>query len=248
MNIKAPIVPEGKNSELKNTHISSPWLKFLQRIETLCTEQPLFRKWYSSLFYKSMTEKEIKAADIAKGSRILHIGCGPMPFTAEVLARWGAQVTAVDIDPLSASRAQRLFASLGLSSQITVKTGNGLDDDPSKYDGIWISLHVSPKETLTAHLLSEMKPGAVLVVRNPRSWLRVFYPSTPDAENQHQVRQRLGKVSTVIMKCRGIQKGENSPLFSTARIKLHDTSTGEAWMHAPYTSMHRGSSTHVRNP
>lgn len=229
MNRKA----HSRNSRQQGSHGPSHWLRFLQRIETLCTEQPLFRKWYSSLFYRSMTEKEIKAAGIAKGSRILHIGCGPMPFTAEALARWGAQVTAVDIDPLSASRAQRLVDSLGLSAQITVKTGNGLDDDPSKYDGIWISLHVSPKETITAHLLSEMKPGAVLVVRNPRSWLRVFYPSTPDAENQHQVRQGLGKLSTVVLK----YQDDDSPLFSKAGIKLHDTSRGEAWMHAPYTSM-----------
>lgn len=179
-------------------HEQSRWLRFLQKIETFCTERPLFRKWYSSMFYKKMTAKEIKAAGIAKGSHILHIGCGPMPFTAAALAHWGAQVTAVEIDPVSASRAQRVIDSLGLTAQITVQTGNGLHADPAIYDGIWISLHVSPKHDIITHMLEKMKPGAALVVRNPRGWLRPFYPRIAVGKDHTSVRQGLGKVSTVI--------------------------------------------------
>ncbi len=210
------------NTSRTNTdpcRVHSSRMKMIRGFETICLNSSLFQKWYYNTFYKRLIAREIQAADLTAGGNILHVGCGPMPYTSLALARSGKKVTALDIDSESAVQARKAVASAGLSSQITVHESDGLNFDPSTFDGIWISLHVSPKDKIVPVLLSKMKPGAVLIIRNPRSWLRLFYPRTAIVQRHRKVRQGLGKMSAVLQK-----PGENQAI-SLCSLKTGDSGT-----------------------
>ena len=59
------------------------------------------------------------------GAKVLEIGCG-MGTMAMNWARNGAQVTAVDLNPVSIRETQRRFSLLGLNASSRLMDGNAL--------------------------------------------------------------------------------------------------------------------------
>ncbi len=180
--------------------VARPSLQAVKFFEHLSSKHSFFSRQYNRLFYHRLVHSEVAAAQLKPGSRVLHIGCGPMPFTSFELAQAGAVVTAVDIDPRAVEKARQAAVSAGLASEITVLLMDGMDVDPRQYDGIWVSLHVSPKDELIPNLLRKMSDESVLVYRNPRGWLRLWYGRCRQPVRQRVVRQFLGKESIIIQK------------------------------------------------
>lgn len=86
----------------------------------------------------SLLALEIDALDVAPGARVLHVGCGPGYYTAilaELVGREG-RVTAIELDPELAERAQRNLADY---PQVTTLRGDGTRHDPEPADAILVS-------------------------------------------------------------------------------------------------------------
>ncbi len=147
--------------------------RLTKSMESLFSRLPGIGHLYATRLYSSVVDSEIGLADVQDGSRILHVGCGALPYTALHLARRGFSVTAMDSDHSALLAAERYVRHHSPDADITFENLNGANCDPSDYDAVWVSLNVAPKETVLLHLLGRMRNGAKLIYRNPRSDSRI---------------------------------------------------------------------------
>ena len=172
----------------------------IKGLERLFSQNKKLFLLYGTLFYHKVLQKELAEKNLPHGARILHIGCGALPYTAYYLARRGYSIDAVDYDHNAVTRAQRLIHSLGLGSQIRVFKQNGTHTSSKSYDAIWISLHVADKNKVLINTVKQARSGTWIIYREPRPWLSLIYknvkPSpTLDANRLSSVNHRLGKKS-----------------------------------------------------
>jgi 2-polyprenyl-3-methyl-5-hydroxy-6-metoxy-1,4-benzoquinol methylase len=123
------------------------------------------------------------------GANVLEIGCG-MGLHAELIARAGATLTAVDISDVSIEATRRRFELRGLSGDIRQMDARRLDFPAAAFDFVW-SWGVVHHSARTAPVLKEiarvLRPGgeARLMVYHldgmsayatlARDWLRGFW-------------------------------------------------------------------------
>lgn len=147
----------------------------LQKIEAAFNIFSLPGKFYDELFYYELMESELSLTNLESESKILHIGTGPRPMTAIFLAERGFYIEGLEIDDQARIKSQKLIKDKGLTSRINIFSGNGDKVDYTKYDAIWLSLHVEPKRHILNKILNEATQGTKIVYRNPASWLTKFY-------------------------------------------------------------------------
>jgi ubiquinone/menaquinone biosynthesis C-methylase UbiE len=66
------------------------------------------------------TEELFELANIEPHHKVLEVGCGPGTTAAEIAERFGANVTAVDIDPRMLEKARATVEARGLQDRITI--------------------------------------------------------------------------------------------------------------------------------
>ncbi|WP_408954693.1 nicotianamine synthase family protein [Natroniella sp. ANB-PHB2] len=180
------------------------FLKIVKKLEHVGNRFSFFRKLYCNLFYKKMIERELELAELNQTGRILHIGSGPLPLTAIILAENGYDVTGIDNDPKAITVAQDLITELGLDSKIDFKLIEGMEVEVSDFDLILFSLHVIPKKEIVKEVLCQLQEGQRLIYRNPNGLLELLYPKLEPAEVTElptgEVKQSFGKQSVVITK------------------------------------------------
>jgi ubiquinone/menaquinone biosynthesis C-methylase UbiE len=96
-----------------------------------------------------------------KGKRVLEVGCG-MGCMAMQWALQGAEVAAVDLNPVAVEQTRRRFAAFGLPGDIREADGENLPFDTDSFDYVysWGVLHHSPHTAKSVgHLLRVLKPG-----------------------------------------------------------------------------------------
>jgi SAM-dependent methyltransferase len=96
-----------------------------------------------------------------RGRRVLEVGCG-MGCMAMNWARQGAQVTAVDLNPVAVEQTRRRFELFGLSGEIREADGGRLPFDDNTFDYVysWGVLHHSPDlRGSIAELHRVLRPG-----------------------------------------------------------------------------------------
>ena len=153
----------------ENTRLRLPNIgKVTKKIEDIGSRWPALGHLYSTYLYTDVVDREVELAGLKPGSSILHIGCGSLPFTALALAEKGYAVTGVDNDPASIAAARRFTEYHKPGADITFIEDDGASVDPSRYDAIWVSLNVAPKEEVLKNLLAGMREGGAIIYRNPR--------------------------------------------------------------------------------
>lgn len=201
---------ENRECSLKSADAKPlPWkhrlLGAVKNIENIGAASPMFARFYSRLFYRKMVSREIALSEITPGMRVLHVGCGPFPMTAMMLARFGARVTAADINPNALVPASRVLERNGLSSGIRLVSGCGCSLDYSGYQAVWISLHVQPMQKVIMRALDNTPQESVVVFRGPAGILTHFYDQTDElrigkAVRRREVSQPFGKKSILLKK------------------------------------------------
>ena len=171
----------------------------------------VFGKLYNYIFYRKMIFKEIAAAELKPGAKVLHVGSGPLPLTSICLADSGFVVDAIDNDSAVVCTAIKTTKKFALDKTIKFKETDGTEINCLKYDAVWISFIVQPKEEVIKKVLSTLKDGGKVIYRNPRSWLTLFYPQANPRElaslhHYIKVNQILGKESVIITKKPGYIK------------------------------------------
>ncbi len=182
----------------------SPLLvQLVKQFEYRSSRNLWFAAFYGRLFYQRMISQEVHLSGLLEGvpneKRVLHVGCGPMPFTALALARLGLHVTALDNDPRAVEQARRVVSHAGLDHMISIVLQDGASLDPRPYDGVWISLHVYPRDQVIEKYLGRMRKESVLLYRNPKNiLLRRWYPRCRPPWPGRRIPQPFGKESIIM--------------------------------------------------
>jgi 2-polyprenyl-3-methyl-5-hydroxy-6-metoxy-1,4-benzoquinol methylase len=111
----------------------------------------------------SATDKFGKIFDFERyrGKRVLEIGCG-MGCMAMNWAQHGADVTAVDLNPVAISQTRRRFESYGLAGDIREADAENLAFEDNTFDFVysWGVLHHTPRTQKTIEEVHRvLKPG-----------------------------------------------------------------------------------------
>ena len=125
---------------------------------------------------KTPFDKIIPFADIA-GKKVLEIGCG-MGLHTELMARAGAEVTAVDISPTSVEVTQKRLALKSLSADIRQGDAEKLPFADDTFDFVWswgVIHHSARTSRIVREIARALKPeGACRIMVYNRAG--VFVP------------------------------------------------------------------------
>ena len=201
----------GVASDIRKPLNLDKWVTFYFFSKIVCTVEKVlslslgFFHFYGKIFYQRMLEKELEMLDLRPHAKILHIGTGSLPYTAFYLAKKGFDIQGIDLDPTAVRRSNILLKHLKMSRTIQIIERSGLSIDPSSFDAVWISLHVSNKDLIIKSLLIKTGNGLSIICREPRSWLSFFYLKTKKdvcfkGLEYNKCINRLGKKSIAIIK------------------------------------------------
>jgi 2-polyprenyl-3-methyl-5-hydroxy-6-metoxy-1,4-benzoquinol methylase len=115
-----------------------------------------------------------------KGANVLEIGCG-MGLHTELMARAGANVTAVDLSPTSVEATTRRLALKGLPGRVVEGDAESLPFPDKHFDFVWswgVIHHSSRTGRVVREIARVSRPGAecrVMVYNRNSSWaLSIF--------------------------------------------------------------------------
>ncbi len=153
----------------------SPFFTLSQKLERLVIRwRPLFAVYYR-MFYRGMLKRELKMARLQPGASVLHIGSGPCPYTAMYLARNGLQVDAVDSHPEATLKGEALVNHYRLSHKINMLCTDGASVNGKKYDAVWVSLNVHPRDRVLENAFYCLEDGGSLIYRELPGWFSPLY-------------------------------------------------------------------------
>ena len=132
-------------------------------------------------FYENLVTKEINEVNINSNDIVLQIGCGAVPYTAEIITgKTGAKVIAIDNDPEMVKLATAYVARQGISFNIQIKYGDGMNYPLRDFDIIIIALGVRPITQILKRILSEANDGTRIVFREPQGFIGRLYSNMND--------------------------------------------------------------------
>lgn len=82
------------------------------------------------------TYEELMVTNELPGQRVLEIGCG-MGFHSEMLARAGAELSAIDLSPTSVTATMKRFELKQLSANVRQMDAEDLDFPSGSFDMVW---------------------------------------------------------------------------------------------------------------
>jgi protein-L-isoaspartate(D-aspartate) O-methyltransferase len=112
------------------------------------------------LIQPAVTAKMLQAAEIKAGDHVLVVGCAT-GYTAAVVAKLAARVTATESDPVLARRAKDTLVQLGVAN-VTVLAADAAEGEPANapYDVIFLN---GATEITPDRLYRQLKEGGRLV-------------------------------------------------------------------------------------
>jgi ubiquinone/menaquinone biosynthesis C-methylase UbiE len=116
---------------------------------------------------RQSTAELLRMADIRPEHHVLEVGCGPGTTAVMIAQRYGARVTAVDINEMMIDKAREAVAAAGLSDRVTVERQDiqQLTAPDNTYDRViieavtmFVDLEQSAREVVRV-----CKPGGIVV-------------------------------------------------------------------------------------
>lgn len=120
-----------------------------------------FYSWNTQLHRTGQPFGKIFPYDRYSGKRVLEVGCG-MGCMAMNWAESGANITAVDLNPVAIQQTRQRFALFGLQGDINEADGELLPFEDATFDYVysWGVLHHSPNTSKSiSELLRVLRPG-----------------------------------------------------------------------------------------
>jgi threonine dehydrogenase-like Zn-dependent dehydrogenase len=141
------------------------WAGITSFFEKLALDIPLILG-ILSIYYKRRVCKEIEAACIRYGDRVLCIGGGPCPLTAIYIHKLtGAHITVVDNNSDAVRIGSRFIRKMNLNSAITFVQSEGESIDLNGFSMVHVALQVTPREKVIKHIQHYAGPNVQILVR-----------------------------------------------------------------------------------
>lgn len=135
--------------------------------EIIFTKILFFTKLYIR-YHKPSVRKEIELAGINKSDKVIHVGCGAIPYTPIIIFQdIGCSITGIDYDNRSVNNAKSLLRKMGLGDNINISFGDGQSFDVNRYDVIFLSHGIKSTLSVLSNILNSMKDNVRIVFRKP---------------------------------------------------------------------------------
>jgi protein-L-isoaspartate O-methyltransferase len=125
--------------------------------------------FFSTIYFRLFGYRvfqEVKALRISKNDKVLQIGSGALPYTAEIIAKLtGAKVVAIDNDYLMVVGAREYLKKKGVKN-VKVLFGDGVNFPLENFTVIYIALGVYPLEQILKRIIKEGE-GKRVIFRTP---------------------------------------------------------------------------------
>ena len=141
-------------------------------------------------YYDAAVPAMLEAMGAKPGDRVLDAGCGPGVHAIRA-ARYGCEVTGIDLSERMLSHARERAEAAGVSDRITFRQGDltalDVEDEAFPYVFSWgVVIHVPDFDAALANLARVTKPGGVLA-------LHLLNATAADWRGEKAVRRLLGK-------------------------------------------------------
>jgi hypothetical protein len=127
--------------------------------------------------YLQLAEMESRGADLKSDDRVVFLGSGPLPLSLIALVqRCAIKGVGIEKDPVNADLSRKVLATLALSEQIKIITGDHFAlplPDPCSL--IMVGADAVPKEEIFVHLGRTLPVGAKLSYRIYEKGLRRLF-------------------------------------------------------------------------
>ena len=150
------------------TRVTQDFLDSSQYLESSILQyESIYGEDFVSPGGRELASEMIAGMALARGSRVLDVGCG-LGGSAFVMAKdFGLQVDAIDLSRNMLALAERKLAANGLADRVSLQRGDCLELDCSdRYDAIYsrdVFLHIADKARLFTVLNAALKPGGQLL-------------------------------------------------------------------------------------
>jgi 2-polyprenyl-3-methyl-5-hydroxy-6-metoxy-1,4-benzoquinol methylase len=165
--------------------------------EIIFTNISFFSFLYMKIHEPSV-KKEIHMADIHPTDKVLHIGCGAIPYSLLIFSKeTHAQVTGIDNQPRSIDSAKKFIAG---AKNIHIEQAAGETYDVSAYDVILISYGVGDIEAVLKNSLQHLKANGKIILRKPITETTEFIDSVIGKYSIKKLKLLLSQESYLLMK------------------------------------------------
>lgn len=166
--------------------------QFITDWEKQCSALPLLPRLYLWR-YRPMVRRELALVETDSDDRILQVGCGSVPATAALLARWtDTEVTAVDHDPEAVANARRTVRHLGLADTVSIQEADGRTVPTAQYSVVHVALHTVGKTPILENFLEDAESADRAILRYPRPSLGDTYGQPPSSHRPDRTVSQVG--------------------------------------------------------
>ena len=139
------------------------WLYFF--FELLATHNMLFTKMYIK-FHTYSVKKEIEMAGLKKEDKILHIGCGSIPYTLIILSDvLKTKVVGIDINQKVVDNARNLLKKFEKYDSIIIDKAEGVKYNVLPFNVIIISYGINQHDLVLKHVIDSVCKKSKVIIR-----------------------------------------------------------------------------------
>ena len=152
-------------------------------------------------FHEFSVKKEIEMSDLSPSDRILHIGCGAIPYTSIIISRkTGAEIYGIDCDPRVVKIATDHLKRYNLSNLVKIEIGDGETYNFSDFDVIILSYGIDCQDSVLRHAIGSMKSGTRIILRRSSTEKNEYIDSIVKEFSVYSIRMLLTQESILIVK------------------------------------------------
>lgn len=125
--------------------------------------------FFAGLYEKTVGNEYRNERDefnLSKSKKILHIGCGPYPITALILAEMnGVKIVAIDHNEKCVKITKKVLQQKNMNGKIYAELGEGLNYPLNGFDTIIASGCSQPKIQVINHILKNSDKKSKIIIR-----------------------------------------------------------------------------------
>jgi precorrin-6B methylase 2 len=149
-------------------------------------------------FHEPSVKKEINMAEILPSDKILHIGCGAIPYSLIIFSKeTHTQITGIDNQTRSIKHAKKFIADF---KNIHVEKAPGETYDVSPFDVILISYGVGDIEAVLKNTLQHLKNNGKVILRKPITETTEYIDTVLESYSIKKIKLLLSQESYLLMK------------------------------------------------
>jgi len=149
-------------------------------------------------FHEPSVKKEINMAQITHSDKVLHIGCGAIPYSLMILSKeTHTEITGIDNQTRSITYAKKFIAD---DKNIHIEKASGETYDVSTFDVILISYGVGDIEAVLKNTLQHLKDNGKIILRKPVTETTEYINSILENYSIKKLKLLLTQESYLIMK------------------------------------------------